>query len=128
MKKAAWTLQILLAFAFAAAGTMKLITPQPQLVANGMGWAQDFSNTQVKLIGAAEVAGAIGLVAPVATGILPVLTPTAAAGLAALMIGAVMTHAARGEPFVVPLVLGLLAAVVVWLRVRQPVARSRVSA
>lgn len=128
MKKAAWTLQILLAVAFVAAGTMKLITPQPQLVANGMGWAQDFSNAQVKLIGAAEVAGAIGLVAPAATGILPALTPTAAAGLAALMIGAVMTHASRGEPVVAPLVLGFLAAVVVWLRVRQPVARSRVPA
>lgn len=128
MRKAVWTLQILLAVAFAAAGGMKLSTPQSQLVANGMGWAQDFSDTQVKLIGTAEVLGAIGLVAPAATGILPVLTPTAAAGLAALMAGAVMTHAGRGEPFVAPLVLGLLAALVVWLRLRQPVVRSRVPA
>lgn len=123
MKKAAWTLQILLALAFAAAGTMKLITPKAQLVANGMGWAQDFSDTQVTLIGAAEVLGAIGLVVPAATGILPVLTATAAAGLAAVMAGAVMTHLQRSEPILPPLVLGLLAAGVVWLRLRQTVTR-----
>lgn len=128
MKKAAWSLQIILALALAAAGTMKLITPQPQLLANGMGWAEDFSGTQVKLIGAAEVLGAIGLVAPAATGILPILTPTAAAGLALLMAGAVMTHLRRGEPFIVPLVLGLLAVIIVGLRLREPAARSRVPA
>lgn len=119
MRKAAWALQILLALAFAAAGSMKLITPHDQLIANGMGWAQDFSGTQVKLIGAAEALGAIGLIAPAATGILPVLTPVAAAGLAAVMVGAVMTHVQRGEPFLPPLVLGILAVVVAGLRVRQ---------
>lgn len=128
MRKTAWTVQILLALAFAAAGTMKLITPQSQLVANGMGWAQSFSDAQVKLIGAAEVLGAIGLVAPAATGILPILTPTAAAGLALLMAGALMTHLRRGEPFIVPLVLGLLAVIIVWLRLRLPVVDRRTPA
>lgn len=44
-----------------------------------------------------EIAGAIGLVAPAATGILPWLTPLAAAGLALLMVSAAIFHAARGE-------------------------------
>lgn len=126
MNRAAWSLQIILALALGAAGTMKVITPQPQLVANGMGWAQDFSDTQVQLIGAAEVLGAIGLVVPMATGILPILTSTAAAGLALLMAGAVMTHLRRGEPFIVPLVLGLVAVIIVGLRLRESDARSRV--
>ncbi|MBM3773218.1 MAG: DoxX family protein [Acidimicrobiia bacterium] len=127
MKRIAWTLQILLTLAFGAAGTMKLITPKDQLVANGMGWANDFSHTQVQLIGAAEVLGAVGLVVPAATDILPVLTPTAAAGLTVLMAGAAMMHLQRGEPPVVPLVVGLLAAIVVWLRLRETLARSRVT-
>lgn len=128
MKKTVWTLQILLALAFAAAGGMKLVTPRAQLVSNGMGWAQDFSDAQVKLIGTAEVLGAIGLVAPSATGLLPVLTPVAAAGLAVLMGGAVLTHVSRGEPPMAPLVLAILAAVVAWLRLRQPVTAHRTPA
>lgn len=129
MKKAAWTLQILLALAFAAAGSTKLITPHDQLTAaNGMGWAQEFSSTQVKLIGAAEVLGAIGLIAPAATGRLPALTPAAGAGLAVLMAGAAMTHLRRGEPFIAPLVLGILAVIVVWLRSRFSATPRRVTA
>ena len=87
MKIVTWLLQILLAFAFVAAGAMKLTTAKPELVTNGMAWAEDFSDTQIKLIGAAEVAGAIGLIVPAATGIMPILTPVAAAGLALLMGG-----------------------------------------
>lgn len=119
MKIATWLLQILLAFAVVAAGAMKLITAKPELVANGMSWAEDFSGTQIKLIGAAEVAGAIGLIVPAATGILPVLTPVAAAGLALLMGGAVATHLQRGEspgPAAVLMVLAALAAFLTYRR------------
>jgi DoxX-like family len=113
MNKTLWALQMLLALAFAAAGTTKLLTPRAQLVANpNMAWAEDFSDVQIKLIGAAEVAGAIGLVAPMAAGLLPVLTPVAGAGLALLMGGAASTHLTRGEPPYAPLVLGALAAAV----------------
>lgn len=118
MSKAVWALQIIVALAFLAAGTMKSITPKEQLVANGMGWAQDFSSTLVKLIAAAEVAGAIGLIVPAATGIAPILTPIAGAGLALLMAGAMATHLQRGEPPFPPLVLGLLAAAAAILTLR----------
>lgn len=120
MKKTMWTVQILLALAFAAAGAMKLVTPRSQLVANGMGWAESFSDSQVRLIGAAEALGAIGLVVPAATGLLPALTPVAAGCLAFLMGGAVMTHVRRGEPPFAPLILGLLAVFVVWMRLQRP--------
>lgn len=33
-----------------------------------MGWANDFSQPQIRLIGLAEVAGALGLVLPLSTG------------------------------------------------------------
>jgi hypothetical protein len=124
MKYFQWGLQIVLALMLGAAGAMKVVTPRDQL-ATQMAWANDFSATQITLIGAAEVAGAIGLVVPAATGILPVLTPVAAGCLAFLMGGAVATHVRRGEPFGVPLMLALacLAVAVLAVRGRTPTVR-----
>ena len=62
-----------------------------------MAWVEGFSQSQVRLIGALEVLGAIGLVLPAFTGVLPWLTPLAAVGLALLMMGAMITHLKRGE-------------------------------
>lgn len=108
-----WALQGLLGLAFLAAGGMKLSRPKEEL-AKSMGWVEDFSRGGVRLIGAAEVLGALGLVLPALTGVLPWLTPLAALGLALLMAGAAYTHLRRGEgPAVVPpSVLLLLAALV----------------
>ena len=104
-----WVLQIVLAVAFLAAGTMKLARPRPALVASGMGIFEDYSDNAVKGIGALEVIGAIGLILPSLTGIAPVLTPIAAIGLFLVMIGAVVVHIRRKEQFVPPLVLGALS-------------------
>lgn len=119
MNKLIWVLQALTALAFAGAGVMKLTTPVESLRANPqMGWSNDFSANDIKAIGAAEVAGAAGLILPAATGIMPVLTPIAGAGLAALMGGAVVTHVQRKEPPFAPAVLGGLALVSGILRAR----------
>jgi hypothetical protein len=108
-----WALQGLLAFVFLASGTLKVVLPRDKLAATAKGaWANDFSAPQVKLIGLAETLGAVGLVVPTLTGIAPMLTPMAAAGLVAIMIGAAATHVRRKEPPTPPLVLGVLAAIV----------------
>ncbi len=129
MNKLAWTLQILVALAFAAAGGSKLATPAATLRSQPrMAWTQDFGDGTIKAIGAAEVAGAVGLVLPAATGILPALTPVAGASLAVLMGGAAATHLRRGEPPVAPIVLGLLALTAGALRgqrLRQAAAARR---
>ena len=120
MKKVLWTLQILLAVAFIASGGMKLTTSREALLANPrMGWATGFSAGQIKAIGAAEVAGAVGLIAPAATGIATILTPVAGVALAVLMSGAAVTHMQRGEAPAVPVVLALLALTVAVLRFRM---------
>lgn len=116
MNIVAWILQIILAIAFLGSGGMKLVRPRPALVSSGMGFAADTTDTNVKLIGAVEVLGAIGLIVPWLTGIAPVLTPLAAVGLALVMAGAVVVHIRRKEGFVPPLVLGVLALVVAVLR------------
>jgi hypothetical protein len=103
--------QGLLAFAFLASGIVKLVLPREKLAAKAA-WVNDFSAAQLKLIGLAETLGAVGLVVPALTGIAPMLTPLAAAGLVAIMIGAVATHVRRKEPPTPPIVLGILAAIV----------------
>ena len=111
-----WVLAFVLAAAFLAAGLMKLVQPREKLVSSGMGFAEDFSAGAVKLIGAVEVLGAVGLVLPPLVDVAPVLSPLAALGLALTMAGAVVVHLRRKEPFVPALVLGVLALVVAILR------------
>jgi uncharacterized membrane protein len=91
-----WAGQILLAVSFAAAGLLKLAVPKDKL-RGGMPWVDDMSQAAVRGIGAVELAGAAGVVLPWATGIATVLTPAAAIGIAALMIGGLLTHLRRGE-------------------------------
>ena len=113
-----WIIAGLLALAFLAAGAMKLAKSRAQLAESGMAWTEDFSDTQVKLIGLVEVLGALGLILPAALGIAEILTPLAAAGLALTMLGATAVHARRGERSNIPvtLVLAALAAFVAVMR------------
>jgi uncharacterized membrane protein YphA (DoxX/SURF4 family) len=96
MNIALWVLQILLALAFGMAGIMKVSQPIDKLETR-MGWVKSVGPRGVRLIGSLEVLGAIGLILPAITGILPWLTPLAAACLALTMIGAMIVHGRRGE-------------------------------
>lgn len=99
MNVALWIVAVVLAAGFLFAGGNKLLTPYEKLVkAPGAGWAADFSPVFVKFLGAAEVMGAAGLILPSVVGILPVLTPLAASGLAAIMVGAMITELRRRAP------------------------------
>jgi hypothetical protein len=104
-----WIVDGLAAIIFLAAGVLKLARPKDKLASSGLAWVEDFSTGPIKLIGLAEVLGAIGLVLPVALRIAEIVTPIAAIALAVLMVGAVFTHARRKETLVVPIVLVLLA-------------------
>ncbi len=117
MSTALWILQGLLAFAFAVAGSMKLLRTRDQL-SSTMGWVEDFSAGTIKMIGTLEILAVVGLVLPGLTGIAPVLTPLAASGLVLLMIGAAAAHMRRREwGNLVPVaLLGGMAAVVAWGR------------
>jgi uncharacterized membrane protein YphA (DoxX/SURF4 family) len=114
---ALWVVQVLLAAAFVVSGATKLSQPKEKLLKN-MAWVEDFSQPTVRIIGALEVLGAIGIVLPALTGIVPSLTPLAALGLVLTMIGAALTHLRRSEYSVitVPAVLLILAAFVAYGR------------
>jgi uncharacterized membrane protein YphA (DoxX/SURF4 family) len=113
-----WVLQGLLAAGFLGAGGMKLTQPYEKL-GKTMGWVTHFQPPAVRLIGAAEALGALGLILPAATHIAPILTPIAATGLAVAMIGAVITHVRLRDPISMmapAAVLLVLSAVVAWGR------------
>ena len=129
MKYVLWVLQVLLGLAFLAAGGMKLIQPYAEL-AQQLAWVSDVPEVLVRFSGLAEVLGGLGLILPAATRILPWLTPVAAAGLALDMLLATLFHLVRGEGGVgvVPLLLGLLAALVAYGRWRMvPILARRAS-
>ncbi|MCY3786802.1 MAG: DoxX family protein [bacterium] len=110
-----WILQGLLAAAMALAGVLKISAGRDGLLSNPrMGWVEDASNRQVRILGGIEVAGAIGLILPWALDIAPALTPTAAIGIAVLMAGAVTVHVRRGETrdLAPAVVLGIIAVVI----------------
>ncbi|MER7071368.1 DoxX family protein [Terrabacter sp. NPDC000476] len=113
-----WILAGLLAVAFLGSGGMKLARSKEELAASGMGWTEGFGQGTIRLIGVLEVLAAVGLVLPALTGVAPVLVPLAATGLVLVMVGAIVTHARRGETpmIVVNVVLLVLAAIVAWGR------------
>ncbi|MDZ7843486.1 MAG: DoxX family protein [Anaerolineales bacterium] len=91
-----WIIQGIMAAAFMMTGAMKLITKK-EAVADTMGYVNDFTQEQLYGIGVLELMGAAGLILPLLTGILPVLTPVAALGLVVIMVGAFFTHLRRDE-------------------------------
>ena len=113
MNIALWIIQVLLAISFLASGTNKLARPRLALVSQTP-YVEDFTDGQVKGIGALEVLAAIGLVVPPLVHVATFLTPLAAVGLVLLMAGAAVTHLRRREPQMVAVngVLLILAAIV----------------
>jgi len=113
-----WILAGLLAVAIFASGVMKLVRTKEQLAASGMGWTESFTSGQVRALGVAEVLAGLGLILPGALDIAPILVPLAAVGVGIVMIGAIVTHARRGEKQALPVtvILLILAVVVAWGR------------
>jgi putative oxidoreductase len=104
-----WIVQVVLAGVYAMAGFMKLSQPIEALVASGMSYAGDYPELLTRFIGTMELLGAIGIILPAATRILPGLTPLAAVGFALIQVLAMGVHISRGEFMVLPMNLVLLA-------------------
>jgi hypothetical protein len=113
VNRAVWTIQGLLAALFLFGGVMNLVMPIEAMTQDIAlpGWF-------LRVIGVAEVAGALGLLLPGMLGIRQGLTPLAAAGLIVIMCGAVVLTAVTGGvgAAAVPFVVGVLLAVIVRVR------------
>ena len=111
-----WAAAAVLAVLYLMAGGMKATQPIDKLAAQ-MKWPADLPRL-TRFVGVAEVLGAIGLILPLATGILPWLTPLAALCLVLVQVLAIGFHVMRKEFQIVPanIVLLALAAFVAWGR------------
>jgi hypothetical protein len=125
LRTALWVVQGVLALVFGLAGWMKLTKSLPDLA--GVPWTNDVPTPMVRFIGAAELAGALGLVLPSLARIVPGATPVAATGLTTIAALAVAFHVYRGDLalLVFPVALGLAAAFVAWGRLRKAPIRPR---
>jgi uncharacterized membrane protein YphA (DoxX/SURF4 family) len=113
--RALWIVQWLLAITFLFAGGMKLVLPIEEMIKQ---MPVPLPGRFLQFIGVCEVLGAVGLILPGLLHTRPGLTPIAAAGLVIIMIGATVLTLMGGviAPALIPLVVGLLAALVVYGR------------
>jgi hypothetical protein len=96
MNTSLWIIQVILAAMFGIAGLLKLTLSKEKLVPK-LPWVDDYSSGMVKFIGISEFLGAMGLIIPMLTGIVPVLTPFAATGICIIMVLASFYHLRKGE-------------------------------
>ena len=115
MNYALWAMQVLVALGFMGSGLMKVLKPADELVVT-QAWVAHFSLLTVKGIGVLELLGAIGLIVPSASRVMPKLTVFAALGLFIIMAGAAGTHVLIGEPekMVASALLGVLCLTIAW--------------
>ena len=109
-----WTAQVLLAALFLMAGVSKFTLPLEVLMQGPVRLPLGF----LRFIGAAEIAGAIGLILPGLLHIRPSLTPFAALGLVTIMTGATVISIEAGAAAwaLFPLTVGVIAASIAYGR------------
>ena len=111
MNMALWIAQGLLAAMYLMAGIIK--TFRTARAKEQMPWAKERSDEFVRLVGVSELLGALGLILPLVTGILPWLTLLAATGLIIIQLLAIFTeHLPKKEYNVLPFNAVLLALTV----------------
>lgn len=104
-----WICQALLALVFAGSGILKSTQSKERLLATGQTGVRDYPIGFIRFIATCELLGAVGLIVPWSSQLLPVLTPIAAIGLSAIMIGAARAHTKLHEPRNVATNITLLA-------------------
>jgi len=116
MAIAYWIVAGLLALFYLYAGGKKVGQSQERLLPM-MGWVDTVPMPLVRVIGALEILGALGLIVPPLTGVAPALAIAAAIGLFLIQAGGIVVHLRRGEARVIGLNIALLvaAAVAAWL-------------
>ena len=110
MNTGLWIAQMVLCVAFLGAGGMKVFAYRKYLETAGRDLG--LSRGLVTFIGISELAGALGVTLPLFSGIAPMLTPLAAAGLGVIMLLAIGFDLKHKKSPLPPLVLFILAGFV----------------
>ncbi|MBV9227861.1 MAG: DoxX family protein [Chloroflexi bacterium] len=112
-----WIIQALVAILFLIVGYLKAFQPLDTL-AKSFKWIPSFPPSFVRFLGICEILGAIGIVLPPLTHILPWLAIAAAVGFILAAGGGAIVHIARREyAVIVPnIILVILSAFVIYGR------------
>ena len=111
MNIALWIVQALLAAMYFMAAAMK--TLQTAKAKEQLSWAKNRLDGFVRFVGISEFFGALGLILPMLTGILPWFTPIAAVGLSLIQLLAIFTeHLPKKEYSILPMNTVLLGLAV----------------
>jgi uncharacterized membrane protein len=116
MNIALWVVQGILAGAFLFIGSLKVFAYPTYIAMIEKNGPSGITRGLAAFIGIAEIAGGIGIILPMATGVAAWLTPWSAIGLATIMILAVGFHLRRRESPMPPFALLVLAVFVAWGR------------
>lgn len=113
-----WVVQGLLALAFLMVGFGHGFNAEKIQEMPRMGWIKAVPRPLMTFIGIAEIAGGLGVILPMLTGIQPWLTPLAAVLLGVVMFLAILFHLRRKEYPVIGgnVILLLLAAFIAYGR------------
>jgi len=95
MNTTIWIIQGILATVFTASGLIILLYKEK--LKSKLSWLNEYSSVMVVWICLSKIAGAVGLILPMYCNILPILTPIAAFGIAAIMILALAYHIRKKE-------------------------------
>jgi hypothetical protein len=124
---AIWVAQIIVALLYMMGVYMHLALSPEQMMEMGAVWAGEYPVALPRFIGVMELLGVIGIILPAATRIKPNLTVSAAWGLMAIQILAIIFHAARGEWAALPFnaIFVVFVAIVIWGRSKKAVILPR---
>jgi hypothetical protein len=116
VRVAYWIVAALLALLYLYSGGIKMVRSKDQLRPM-MGWVDALPLKLIRAIGVLEVLGALGLVLPPLTRVVPGVALAAAVGLVLIQVGGISLHLSRGESKLIGLnvVLLTLAGVAIWL-------------
>jgi hypothetical protein len=127
MNTVLWIAQGLLAAIYLMVGSMKVLRPAKVRANPQMTWAHTRSDQYIRFVGTAEVLGALGLILPLVTGILPWLTVLAGVGLTLIQLLAIFTeHLPKKEYSALPLNIILLALSIFVILGRWPLFTAQI--
>ena len=115
MDAALWVAVIALAAVLIPSGFVHAVRGKKRSIELGQEWANDFTDQQIRLIGAAEIVGSLAVVVFPIIDFIPWVVPIAAAGLMVIGAGAAFVHIRRRDPLAnttVPALLAVIALIV----------------
>ena len=92
-----WAVQLGLCALFLFAGVVKLTKTPAEMADMGWTWARSIPLRFTRVVGITELLGAVGIVLPAITRVMPFLVPLAALGFVVLQLSAIVLYARRGE-------------------------------